>query len=318
VADWEAGLQVLNVADPAHPRLVATLGLGTFPHPLGGLIPEVGERIFVSGNYAYVTGYALHVIDVSEPAQPVRVGGYSPTGGNLGLFVAGPYAYLVGAGEGGNDLTVVDVSDPGNPQPVGGYAEPGRVQVYDVFVTGGYAFLANHEPFATGDGLLVLDVSDPAHPERVGGAALLSGALGITVAGRYAYLAGGDRLHLQVFDISNPAQPRRVGGNTAIDPSAVTVVGGNVYAAARGSDLAVLELFYDPGPLRLEILAPPTPGSLRFLLHGPPGMSGRIERSANLWEWQDWQPFKLGNNPIQFVDALAFPPANQFYRAVSP
>ncbi len=50
----------------------------------------------VSGNYAYVAdGLAgLQVIDVSNPANPQRVGGYDTSGYAHGVAVSGNYAYV--------------------------------------------------------------------------------------------------------------------------------------------------------------------------------------------------------------------------------
>ena len=48
------------------------------------------------GNYAYVAldAAGLAVIDVSNPANPVRVGGYDTSGNAFGVAVSGNYAYV--------------------------------------------------------------------------------------------------------------------------------------------------------------------------------------------------------------------------------
>ena len=51
--------------------------------------------VAVSGNYAYVAdGAGLEVIDVSNPANPQRVGGYDTSGYAYGVAVSGNYAYV--------------------------------------------------------------------------------------------------------------------------------------------------------------------------------------------------------------------------------
>ena len=52
--------------------------------------------VAVSGNYAYVADLTagLQVIDVSNPANPQRVGGYDTSGSALGVAVSGNYAYV--------------------------------------------------------------------------------------------------------------------------------------------------------------------------------------------------------------------------------
>ena len=73
----------------------------------------------VSGNYACVAdwGAGLQVIDVSNPANCVRVGGYD-TGFAVGVAVSGNYAYVADLFAG---LQVIDVSNPTNCVRVGGY-----------------------------------------------------------------------------------------------------------------------------------------------------------------------------------------------------
>ncbi len=73
--------------------------------------------IQVTGNYAYVADGdgGLQVIDVSNPANPVRVGGYDTSGSALGVHVVGNYAYVADYGAG---LQVIDVSNPANPVPL--------------------------------------------------------------------------------------------------------------------------------------------------------------------------------------------------------
>ncbi|MBI2925577.1 MAG: hypothetical protein HYY24_07725, partial [Verrucomicrobia bacterium] len=59
---------------------------------------------------------ALEVIDVSNPANPQRIGAYDTDGEAWGVAVSGNFAYVrAWAG-----LQVIDVSDPANPRRVGG------------------------------------------------------------------------------------------------------------------------------------------------------------------------------------------------------
>src|SRR5687768_16021641 len=49
------------------------------------------RAVAVVGNYAYVAAGAggLHVIDISSPAKPQRVGGYATSGEAIGVAVTG-------------------------------------------------------------------------------------------------------------------------------------------------------------------------------------------------------------------------------------
>ena len=301
VADGGAGLQVIDVSNPANPQRVG--GYDT----AGGAV-----GVALSGNYACVAdfGAGLQVIDVSSPANPQRVGGYDTSGDARGVAVSGNYAY-VAAGSAG--LQVIDVSNPANPRRVGGYPTASYAQ--DVAVSGSYAYVADRDA-----GLQVIDVSNPANPQRVGGYYdSRADAVGVAVSGNYAYVgnvASRFSLGLQVIDVSDPRQPRLVGGNSAFDAFNVTVAGNKVFVTAGVEGLMILDLFR--APLRLEPVSPQQPGAFRFLLHGEAGLSVRVQRSSNLRDWEDWQPVSLGAAPAEVTDLDASSIPHRFYRAVSP
>jgi hypothetical protein len=148
--------------------------------------------VAVSGNYAYVadgdrwTGSnfvgSLQVIDVRNPANPVRMGGYNTNGLARGVAVSGNYAYVADYNYG---LWVIDVSKPANPMCVGGYETSGWAS--GVAVSGNYAYVADG-----GAGLRVVDVSNPTNPVHVGRYDTSGSALGVAVVGNYAYVADGE------------------------------------------------------------------------------------------------------------------------------
>jgi len=78
------------------------------------------------------------VINVSNPANPQRVGGYNTSGEAYGVAVSGNYAYVA---DGPAGLQVINVSNPANPQRVGGYDTSGYG--LGVAVSGNYAFVAD-------------------------------------------------------------------------------------------------------------------------------------------------------------------------------
>jgi formylglycine-generating enzyme required for sulfatase activity len=221
VADYAAGLQVIDIGTPANPQRVG--GYDTVGWALG---------VAVSGNYAYVADYAagLQVINISNPANPQRGGGYNTTGYALGVAVSGNYAYVADDAAG---LQVINISNPANPQRVGGYDTTGYA--YGVAVSGNYAYVADDAA-----GLQVIDISNPANPQRVGGYDTAGNALGVAVSGNYAYVADGSA-GLEVIDINNPANPQRVGGyDTAGSARAVAVAGNYACVADNTAGLEIL------------------------------------------------------------------------------
>ncbi len=118
------------------------------------------EGVAVSGSYAYVADAStgLHVINISNPASPVRVGGYD--GGDAwDVAICGRYAYVA---DGGAGLTIIDISNPDNPVYVGGCNTTGYARA--LALAGSYAYVADGDA-----GLVVIDISNPAAPFRVGG-----------------------------------------------------------------------------------------------------------------------------------------------------
>jgi hypothetical protein len=264
--------------------------------------------VTVSGNYAYVADWdaGLQVIDVSNPATTQRVGGYDTSGFARSVAVSGNCAYVADSTAG---LQMIDVSNPANPQRVGGHDTGLAAQ--GVAVSGNYAYVADYDA-----GLQVIDVSNPASPQRVGGYDTSGVAFGVAVSGNYAYVADGNRDGLHVIDVSNPASPQRVGGNPIVAASNLIVAGNKVFAAAGSDGLVILDLFRPS--LRLELVSPQQSGSFRFLVRGQAGLSVRIQRSANLRDWENWQTLTLGATPGELSDLDTGANPDRFYRAVTP
>ncbi|MCZ7639995.1 MAG: hypothetical protein M5U12_30460 [Verrucomicrobia bacterium] len=98
----------------------------------------------------------IQVLDISDPANPRRAGGYETSVLARSLAVAGHYVYVAGDQSG---YHVIDVTNPAAPRRVGGYS--GSTFALRLAVSGDHVFVA--------DGAIqILDVSDPAAPRRVG------------------------------------------------------------------------------------------------------------------------------------------------------
>jgi hypothetical protein len=154
----QAGLAALaGLLSCAPGQRVRLTPVGQWPGYAHGYTVDVA----VSGGYPYVAAgqTGLQVIDVRDPAKPVRVGGYDTPGRALDVAVADGHAYVTDATAG---LLVIDVRDPARPARVGGYRTGGLPM--RVAVEGGYAYVT-----ASYDGLLVIDARDTARPVRVGG-----------------------------------------------------------------------------------------------------------------------------------------------------
>jgi hypothetical protein len=167
----------------------------------------------------------LQIIDVKNPENARRVGGYETRGIAVGVAVSGPFAYVV-TGEDG--LHVIDVSDPTRAARVGGFDTPGSA--VDVAVRGQYAYVADQD-----GGLHVIDVSDPANCVRVGGYESW-GVFSVAISDHLAYIADG--YGLQIIDVGDPANCTRVGGFNTSGSSYRTVAqtGGYAYLSCWDAD----------------------------------------------------------------------------------
>lgn len=209
-------LMVLDVSNPANPVQLGMCGVGGYPN-----------AVAVSGNYAYIAGEIhlgtspyhagrLDVIDVSNPANPVRVGGYDLMGSPAnGVAVSGKYAYLAAtmwtsSANHGGLLKVVDVSNPANPVWVGDHYTRGD-DAMGVVLSGNLAYVAVFgDNTLNPGGLKVLDVSNPASAVPLGSVSSYY-PKGVAVSGTYAYLTDA-AAGLKVISVDNPTNPVTVGG----------------------------------------------------------------------------------------------------------
>jgi len=108
-----------------------------------------------------------------------------------------------------------------------------RGSVYDVVVSGQYAFVA----LGT-SGLGVVDISDPTNAVYVGGRSNIGSCYRLAVQGNYLYVAGR-QTGLHIVDISNPLRLKRIGGALGTYVSTVAISGSHVYTTGQFSGLQV-------------------------------------------------------------------------------
>jgi len=199
------GLRVLDISDPAQPRLVAAYETANDAWGLA-----------ISGDRAYMlesrwdsehgrAGGALHVLDISDPTNPRLLGTCDVVGEVRRVAVSSSHAYLTGDG-----LLIVDVSDPAGPKPAGEYlgATQGASPIA-VTIAGNYAFVGynNSGPNSRRDALEILDIGNPTQPTRVS-SAVPGVVTDVKVSGDHAYVARQGAL--TILDIRDPANPTQV------------------------------------------------------------------------------------------------------------
>lgn len=222
-------LWVLDVSDPARPKVVSTWG------PYYGFPQEIA----VQGNYAYVPdSYNLLIFDISAPSAPQLVSrrplGGPDDNGARDVVVRGNLAYVAIGAWSDKGLTpqrgfaVVDVSNPKNPTVIGTLDLSGGP--VHLSMAGDYVYLA-----ALAGGLQIVSVADPAKPVRVAEyipspassyfdkGSVTGAAVSRTVAFVLS-LDGPQQVLITALDVHDPAHPRVI--SSAAIPG---VFGGGYY-----------------------------------------------------------------------------------------
>ncbi|MCX6640407.1 MAG: hypothetical protein NTW14_08010 [bacterium] len=244
-ADYNYGLRVINVSNPASPWEEGNCTL-----------PGNAYKLVVCGDRVYIADFVLglRIIDVSNPSSPVEVGFYEPFGIARGVDVSGNYAYLADE----QYVRVINVQRPDSIYEVGSFNTlPGGGPAWGIVVLGNYAYEAEHTM-----GLRVIDVSDPSSPIGVGLCGDYGYAVDVAISGNYAYVADFS-WGLMVVDISNPYSPVQVGscGPPGGYNVGVAVSGDYIYAVASGPVYSYMSIFDVSNPVIPEISGfYPTPG----------------------------------------------------------
>ncbi|MCJ7796593.1 MAG: S-layer homology domain-containing protein, partial [Thermoleophilia bacterium] len=187
-------LRVFDLTDPAAPTQVVSMQT----------TPWSGHDIVVQDNYAYVFGYNISVIDVSNPHAPTYVGEYPGVYRAINdLAAAGDHAYLALGADG---VGLLDLA-AGPPWYGGGTTQtPGAATA--LALSGDKLLVADYE-----GGLRVLSISTPGAPHEVGstrGAPAF--AHKVVVSGSLAGAASWHGSNAQFFDVSDPTRPNYLSG----------------------------------------------------------------------------------------------------------
>ncbi len=156
----DGGLLIFDVAtNPKNPTLISTFDTHASVY---GVKKNLGTTV-----YLLDAGEGLIILDVSDPARPVRIGNYHSPAELRKMKKVGDLLYVSDAW---NGLTILDVSDPNaTPTVVGVYQTPDSHSSttlrgnWGIDVRNGLAYLSEGR-----NGFEVVDVSDPENPVSAG------------------------------------------------------------------------------------------------------------------------------------------------------
>ncbi len=185
-SDCAVGFAIFDFSNPEAPEFV-----GSYTGSSG----RAGISIEVLDDYAYFSDYygGLHVVDVSNPAQPVFLGNSSLEYAYYDLVLSGEHVFAITYTEdewdnGEYSTNVIAVNDPYNPA---------YLSTYDIQASK----ISASEDFycAARNTLWVVNASDPANPFESGHYELMNICLDIKCYENYVYLL--DEKSFMIFDI---------------------------------------------------------------------------------------------------------------------
>jgi hypothetical protein len=234
----EKGLQVVDIRDPRHPRLI-----GVAPTQYAIDDPAAANGFTFSGD-----SKKLWVHDAREPRAPVVAYEFIAGLGGTIFDVERSGDLLAVADQGGLATHLFDVSRPEPPGLINQMTGLGIV--FPGLIAGDRAYLR-----VAYQGARIIDTSATDRPKLLG---CLSGNV-MDVEGDLAYAT--DDSELQVWDVGNPHRPTLVGALTAPDRIVdITVEDRVAYAGLNDGQVLVVDVTEPSAPAILATIAPPAPG----------------------------------------------------------
>ncbi len=184
-ATGDGELYVYSISAPADPSLVSSFEVGSH---VNGLYVD-SERAYLASSKV---DEELLVVDVSDPNNPVELGGFDiPLAGANGqsIFFGGGVVHLTTrANDGGiPEYYLLDASDPTNINFIGSYDVSGKTNGVEAGV--GFSLLANEKD---DEELMIIDTSNPSDPQKVFSLDLGGDATGVALEECYAYFSSAD------------------------------------------------------------------------------------------------------------------------------
>ncbi len=259
-------LQILDVSDPAEPRLEGEYGSPSIagitlegdlayartyddevrvldisdpaaPSQIAAFDAPGIRELEVAGSIGYLgTEEGLRILDLSNPATPVQLGAYPTSYPITNITLVGENAYITEGGQ----LRIIDVSDSSSPREVGSHSTGGEAR--EIAVAGELVYVvSNRARDRQQEGVLfIISLADPSNPTLVAQEIFSPLLFSVAVAGNYAYVSTS--YGLQVLEVSNPAAPTRVDAAPMyLNSTGIVFVGNYAYASA-GFGIQVLEL----------------------------------------------------------------------------
>jgi hypothetical protein len=229
-----------------------------------GSIPGPADLIDVRGSRAYISaGHTLTVVDVSNPAAPVRGGSHTFPEKIWGFRVVEPLVYVAADFFG---LGVLDVTNIAEPTLRGSFKTPGQAK--NVAVVGSRVAVADHM-----SGVDFIDVSNPAKPTSLGSFFLEGYARDVAASGPHVYAIDAPT-GVYVFDLTKQAPLEPLSAQqSATAPASIEL--SDAAASQKlaclvgvGGTLQVYDVSKPAAPVRVATYRAPKSRPVRATMHG--------------------------------------------------
>jgi hypothetical protein len=234
LATTRDGLEVLDISDAKDPTSVASVVIPS--ENFAGSITVANGRAYLERSFD-----GVHVIDVSSPATPVRLGVLPISGPQETTAIAG--ALMVTSDANGGFHTAA----AGTPIASAAIAEVRLTgSARSVVATESHAYVGTSGP----NELWVVDTDDPSSAARQGGVVLSSSPNELQARDDLVF-AATDRNGLLVVDVSDAAMPVVVGADGTEQHLTTLTLGDNTAYAGSSSELHVIDITTPTEPVPL-------------------------------------------------------------------
>jgi len=205
--DVNAQLQIIDVGNLNNPMLIKSFKL----YGVSGT-NAIGQSIFYNNSKIYIgtkkaTGPEFHIVDVSNPTNPVELGSFEVNANVNAIYVSNNIAYVANSED--EELLLLNVSNPASIAKISGYDAPGDSEDgKSLYLVSNKLYLGrlvggNHEEHHE---LHVLDVSSSTAVQNLGSKDMATNLNGLVVRDYLAFLGTSDsNKEFQVWNISDPA-----------------------------------------------------------------------------------------------------------------
>ena len=222
------GFRVIDISDSTHPVQVGYANID------GSLVEAANDSLVLYCPYSMGASNTVHVMNVSDPANPLSLGSYNSPVMTWDLVVRDNLAFVACWWDG---VRILNFSNPNSLTLVGhtmGWQSggiPGVDYCYAqaVDVEGNYLYIVDYGPFSGEDtyGLYIIDISDPTDPNLINRFQnITSYPQDVKVKDGKAYIADGYG-GVEVVDVSDPMNPSVIGYVDLIDGSTGITLEGN-------------------------------------------------------------------------------------------